>query len=45
MIVVIEGALGRTRFSYFSCYDGATHLGLGKDAAEPRPVQGPERDE
>jgi len=45
VIVVIEGALGRTRFPYFSCYHGAIHLGLGKDTAEPRPVQGPERGE
>jgi len=45
VIVVIEGALRRTLFSYFSCYHGATHLGLFKHTAEPRPVQGQERGE
>ena len=45
VIVVIEGALRRTLFSYFSCYHGAAHLGLFRDTAEPRPVQGPERGE
>ena len=40
VIVVIEGALRRTLFSYFSCYHGAAHLGLFRDTAEPRPVQG-----
>ena len=40
LIVFSEAALRRTLSSYFEYYHGArTHLSLGKDAPNPRPVQ------
>jgi len=43
MIVFDEGSLRRTLASYFDYYHRArTHLALGKDSPEPRPIQPPE---
>ena len=43
MIVFSEESLRRILSSYFAYYHGSrTHLGLGKDTPDPRPVQRPE---
>lgn len=42
LIVFGEASLRRTLRLYFDYYHARTHLALGKDAPEPRPVQPPE---
>lgn len=43
VIVFTEASLRRILSSYFAYYHGSrTHLGLGKDTPDPRPVQPPE---